>query len=86
MRPTKLLVAREKKPLVPRVLVLWKDGEIDKLLREEQMIRLCNRLGGLIHLKQQTFFANLVMSGQISSSRYLSENNAGVGGGGMSCL
>ena len=41
-RPTKLLVAREKKPLEPRVLVLWKEGEIDKLLREEQMIRLCN--------------------------------------------
>ena len=42
LRPTKLLVAREKKPLVPRVLVLWREGEIDKLLREEQIIRLCD--------------------------------------------
>ena len=65
-------------------MVLWKEGEIDKLLREERMIQ--KRLSNSRRVDPPNaarVFANLVTSGKINSAlRYLSEND----GGGASCL
>ena len=60
-------------------MVLWKEGEIDKLLHEGWMIQ--KRLSNSRRADPPNatrVFANLVMSGQINSAlRYLSENNGG---------
>ena len=59
--------------------MLWKEGEIDKLLREGRMIQ--KRLSNSRRIdppNEARVFANLVMSGQINSAlRYLSKNNGG---------
>lgn len=59
--------------------MLWKEGEIDKLLREGQMIQ--KRLSNSRRVDPPNaakVFANLVMSGQINSAlRYLSEKDGG---------
>ena len=60
-------------------LVLWNEGEIDKLLREGRMIQ--KRLSNSRRIdppNEARVFPNLVMSGQINLALcYLSKNNGG---------
>ena len=60
-------------------MVLWKEGEIDKLLREERMIQKRLSNSRMVDPPNAArVFANLIMSRQINSAlRYLSENNGG---------
>ena len=86
-KPSQKSNAKDHQECLSRRLVLWKEGEVDKLLREERMIqkRLSNSRR-IDPLNAGRVSANLVMSGQINSAlRYLSENDR-EGWGGVSFL
>ena len=82
-KPSQKSKAKGRQECLAKRLVLWKEGEIDKLLREGQMIQ--KRLSNSRRVDPPNaaiVLTNLVMSGKINSTlRYLSEN----AGGGMSC-
>ena len=82
-KPSQKSKAKDRQECLAKRLVLWKEGEIDKLLREGRMIQ--KRLSNSRRVDPPNaaiVLTNLVMSGQINSAlRYLSEN-----AGGMSCL
>ena len=83
-KPSQKSKAKDHQECLSKWLVLRKEGEIDKSLREEWMIpkRLSNSRR-VDPPNAARVFANLVTSGQINSAlRYLSEND----GGGASCL
>ena len=70
--------AKDHQECLAKRLVLWKEGEIDKLLQEGRTIqkRLSNSLR--VDPPNARVFANLFVSGQINSAlRYLSENDGG---------
>ena len=82
-KPSQKSNAKDHQECLSRRLVLWKEGEVDKLLREERMIqkRLSNSRR-VDPLNAGRVSANLVMSGQINSAlRYLSENDREGWGG-----
>ena len=83
-KPSQTSKAKDHQECLAKRLVLWKEGENDKLLREGRMIQ--KRLSNSRRVDPPNaarVFANLVTSGQINSAlRYLSEND----GGGASCL
>ena len=78
-QPSKKSKAKEHQECLAKRLLLWREGEIDTLLREALLIQR--------HLKKSRrsepenkakIFAKLVMDGQVSSAlRYLSDNNGG---------
>ena len=78
-KPRQKSKAKDHQECLAKRLVLWKEGEIDKLLREGRIIQ--KRLSNSRWVDPPNaarVFANLVMSGQINSAlRYLSENNGG---------
>ena len=78
-KPSLKSKAKDHQKCLARRLILWKEGEVDKLLREGRMIqkRLSNsRMADPPNAAN--VFANLVMSEQINSAlRYLSENDGG---------
>ena len=81
-KPSQKSNAKDHQECLSRRLVLWKEREVDKLLREERMIqkRLSNSRK-VDPLNAGRVSANLVMSGQINSAlRYLSENDREGGG------
>ena len=81
-KPSQKSNAKDHQECLSRRLVLWKEREVDKLLREERMIqkRLSNSRR-VDPLNAGRVSANLVMSGQINSAlRYLSENDREGGG------
>ena len=83
-KPSQKSKAKDYQECLAKPLVLWKEDEIDKLLREGRIIqkRLSNsRMVDPTNAAR--VFKNLVMSGQINSAmRYLSENDEGGGGRG----
>lgn len=73
--------AKDHKEILSKRLTMWKDGEIDKILREGRTIQ--SRIGKLKTSKpldKSKIFAKLVLDGQINSAlRFLSEtSNNGV--------
>ena len=83
-KPSQKSKVKDHQECLAKWLILRKEGEIDKSLREEWMIpkRLSNSRR-VDPPNAARVFANLVTSGQINSAlRYLSEND----GGGASCL
>ena len=68
-KPSQKSKAKDHQECLSRRLVLWKEGEVDKLLREERIIqkRLSNSRR-VDPLNAGRVSANLVMSGQINSA------------------
>ena len=75
---TKSKVEDHQECLLKR-LTLWKEGKIDKLMREGTVIQKSLRNSRRASPPNTAkVFANLVMSGQINSAlRYLSDNQGG---------
>ena len=75
-KPGQKSKAKDHKECLIKRLALWKDGEIDKLLREGRMIQ--TRIGKGKKSEPQNrakIFAKLVMEGQINSAmRFLSDD------------
>lgn len=71
--------AKEHQELLSKRLVQWKDGEINKLLREGRIIQ--SRIGKLRSTDppdKSKVFTKLVLEGQINSAlRFLSESTSG---------
>ena len=79
-KPSQKSKDKDHQECLAKRLVLWKHGEIDKLLREGQMIqkRLDSNSRRVDPPNAANVFENLVMSGQINSAlRYLSKNDGG---------
>ena len=76
-KPSKKSKAKDHQECLARRLVLWKEGEVDTLLREGQMIqRHLDRSPKADPPNKVKIFAKLVMEGQIHSAlRYLSEED-----------
>ena len=88
-KPSQKSKTKDHQECLAKRLVLWKEGETEKLLREGRMIqKLLSNSRRVDPPNAAIVFANLVMSGQINSAFcYLSENDGGRGGGGgVSCL
>ena len=83
-KPSQKSKTKDHQECLAKRLVLWKEGETDKLLREGRMIqKLLSNSRRVDPPNAAKVFANLVMSGQINSAFcYLSENDGGRGGGG----
>lgn len=78
-KPSRKSKAKDHQECLAKRLALWKEGDIDTLLREGRMIqrRLINSKRTEPPNKAKVF-ANLVMRGQIHSAlRYLSDDNGG---------
>ena len=77
-KPSQKSKAKEHQECLAKRLTLWKEGEIDTLMRECRMIQkrlTTSRRSGNPPNKAKVF-ANLVMQGQINSAlRYLSDDN-----------
>ena len=78
-KPSKKSKAKDHQECLTRRLVLWKEGEVDTLLREGRMIqRHLDRSPKADPPNKAKIFAKLVMEGQIHSAlRYLSEEDCG---------
>ena len=78
-KPSQKSKAKGRQECLDKRLVLWKEGEIEKLLREGRMIqKLLSNSRRVDPPNAAIVLTNLVMPGQINSAlRYLSEN-AGV--------
>jgi len=78
-KPYKKSKAKDNQECLAKCLTLWKEGEIDTLLREGKMIQ--RRLNNSKRTKppnKAKVFANLVMRGQIHSAlQYISDDNGG---------
>ena len=78
-KPSPKSKAKEHQELLSKRLVQWKDGEINKLLREGRIIQ--SRIGKLRSTDQpdkSKVFTKLVLEGQINSAlRFLSESTSG---------
>ena len=78
-KPSPKSKAKEHQELLSKRLEKWKDGEIDKLLREGRIIQ--SRIGKLRSADppdKSKVFTKLVLKGQINSAlRFLSENTSG---------
>ena len=78
-KPSPKSKAKEHQDLLSKRLVQWKDGEINKLLREGRIIQ--SRIGKLRSSDppdKSKVFAKLVLEGQINSAlRFLSESTSG---------
>ena len=78
-KPSRQSKAKDHQECLSRRLTLWKEGEIDTLLREGRMIQ--KRMSKSRKPEPQNrakIFAKLVMEGQINSAlRYLSEEDCG---------
>ena len=94
-KPSQKSKTKDHQECLAKRLVLWKEGETEKLLREGRMIqKLLSNSRRVDPPNAAIVFANLVMSGQINSAFcYVSENDGGRGGGGgggggggVSCL
>ena len=74
-KPSQKSKGKDHQECLAKRLVLWKEGEIYKLLREGRMIQKCLSNSRRVYPPNAAgIFANLVMSGQINSAlRYLSE-------------
>ena len=78
-KPSPKSKAKDHQDVLSKCLVLWRQGEINKLLREGRIIQ-----GGIGKLKasdppdRSKVFAKLVLEGQINSAlRFLSETTSG---------
>ena len=78
-KPSPKSKAKEHQELLSKRLVQWKDGEINKLLREGRIIQ--SRIGKLRSTDppdKSKVFTKLVLEGQINSAlRFLSESTSG---------
>ena len=79
-KPSQKSKAKEHQEFLAKRLTLWKEGEIDTLVRECRMIQkrlISSRRSGNPPNKAKVF-ANLVMQGHINLAlRYLSDDNGG---------
>ena len=78
-KPSKKSKAKDHQECLARRLVLWKEGEIDTLLRDGRLIqRHLDRSQKADPPNKAKIFAKLVMEGQIHSAlSYLSEEDYG---------
>ena len=78
-KPSPKSKAKEHQELLSKSLAQWKDGEINKLLREGRIIQ--SRIGKLRSTDppdKSKLFTKLVLEGQINSAlRFLSESSSG---------
>ena len=78
-KPSPKSKAKEHQELLSKRLVQWKDGEINKLLREGRIIQ--SRIGKLRSTDppdKSKVFTKLVLEGQVNSAlRFLSESTSG---------
>ena len=78
-KPSPKSKAKEHQELLSKRLAQWKDGEINKLLREGRIIQ--SRIGKLRSTDppdKSKVFTKLVLEGQINSAlRFLSESSSG---------
>ena len=78
-KPSKTSKVKDHQECLARRLDLWKEGEVDTLLREGRMIqRHLDRSPKADPPKKAKIFAKLVIEGQLHSAlRYLSEKDCG---------
>ena len=78
-KPSPKFKTKEHKDLLSKRLIQWKDGEINKLLRESRIIQ--SRMGKLKFSDlpdKSKVFAKLVLEGQINAAlRFLSKSTSG---------
>ena len=82
-KPSQKSKAKDHQECLAKPLVLWKEDEIDKLLREGRIIQSASAtLGWLIQLMQQEFLRTLLCQGKSTRPCVISVKMMRGGGGG----